>query len=44
MHICFSGTVLEKSSLKIPRRREEDGIKMDLKELGWKDVEWTHLA
>jgi hypothetical protein len=26
------------------RRRWEDGIKMDLREIGWGDVEWIHLA
>jgi hypothetical protein len=27
-----------------PRRRWEDGIKMDLREAGWERVEWIHLA
>jgi hypothetical protein len=27
-----------------PRRRWEDGIKMDLGEIGWGGVEWIHLA
>jgi hypothetical protein len=27
-----------------PRRRWEDGIKMDLWEIGWGGVEWIHLA
>jgi hypothetical protein len=27
-----------------PRRRWEDGIKMDLREIGWVGVEWIHLA
>jgi hypothetical protein len=27
-----------------PRRRWEDGIKMDLEEIGWGGVEWIHLA
>jgi hypothetical protein len=26
------------------RRRWEDGIKMDLREIGWRGVEWIHLA
>jgi hypothetical protein len=26
------------------RRRWEDGIKMDLGEIGWGGVEWIHLA
>jgi hypothetical protein len=33
-----------KSQLERPRRRWEDEIKMDLRELGWGCVEWTHLA
>jgi hypothetical protein len=33
-----------KSPLERPRRRWEDGIKMDLREIGWGDVEWIHLA
>jgi hypothetical protein len=27
-----------------PRRREEDGIRMGLREIGWGSVEWIHLA
>jgi hypothetical protein len=27
-----------------PRCRWEDGMKMDLREIGWGDVEWIHLA
>jgi hypothetical protein len=30
--------------LERPRRRWEDGIKMDLTEIGWGGVEWMHLA
>jgi hypothetical protein len=30
--------------LERPRRRWEDNIRMDLKEIGWKDVDWMHLA
>jgi hypothetical protein len=30
--------------LERPRRRWEDGIKMDLREIGWGCVEWIHLA
>jgi hypothetical protein len=26
------------------RHRWEDGIKMDLREIGWEGVEWIHLA
>jgi hypothetical protein len=33
-----------KRTLRRPRRRWEDGIKMDLREIGWGGVEWIHLA
>jgi hypothetical protein len=33
-----------KRPLERPRRRWEDGIKMDLREIGWGGVEWVHLA
>jgi hypothetical protein len=33
-----------KRPLERPRRRWEDGIKMDLRETGWRDMEWIHLA
>jgi hypothetical protein len=34
-----------KRGLGRPRRRWEDGIKMDLREIGWgRGVEWIHLA
>jgi hypothetical protein len=33
-----------KSPLERPRRRWEDGIKMELREIGWGGVEWFHLA
>jgi hypothetical protein len=33
-----------KRPLERPRRRREDGIKTDLKEIGWGSVEWIHLA
>jgi hypothetical protein len=33
-----------KRPLERPRHRWEDGIKMDLKEIGWGGVEWIHLA
>jgi hypothetical protein len=34
----------EKRLLERPRRRREDGIKIDLTEIGWGGVEWIHLA
>jgi hypothetical protein len=33
-----------KRPLERPRRRWENGIKMDLREIGWGGVEWIHLA
>jgi hypothetical protein len=33
-----------KRPLGRPRRRWEDGIRMDLRETGWEDVEWVQLA
>jgi hypothetical protein len=24
--------------------RDEDNIRMDLREMGWEDVDWIHLA
>jgi hypothetical protein len=39
--VCKSGG---KSSLERPRRRWEDGIKMDLREIRWGDVEWIDVA
>jgi hypothetical protein len=33
-----------KRPLGRPRRRWEDGIRMDLREIGWGSVEWTQLA
>jgi hypothetical protein len=33
-----------KTPLRKPRRRWEDNIRMDLREIGWEDVDWMHLA
>jgi hypothetical protein len=33
-----------KRPLGRPRRRWEDGIRMDLEEIGWGSVEWIQLA
>jgi hypothetical protein len=27
-----------------PRRRWKDGIKMDLRKIGWRGVKWIHLV
>jgi hypothetical protein len=33
-----------KRPLGRPRRRYEDNIRMDLREIGWEGVDWIHLA
>jgi hypothetical protein len=33
-----------KTPLVRPRHRWEDGIRMDLREIGWGSVEWIQLA
>jgi hypothetical protein len=33
-----------KRPLGRPRRRWEDGIKLNFREIGWGGVEWIHLA
>jgi hypothetical protein len=33
-----------KRPLERPRHRWEDGVKMDLRDIGWGGVEWIHLA
>jgi ribosome biogenesis protein Nip4 len=33
-----------KRPLERPRHRWEDGIRMDLREIGWGSVDWIHLA
>jgi hypothetical protein len=33
-----------KRPLESPRHRWEDGIRMDLREIGWRSVEWIQLA
>jgi hypothetical protein len=30
--------------LRRPRRRWEDNIKMDLREIGWGGMDWIHVA
>jgi len=33
-----------KKPLGKPRCREDNNIRMDLREIGWKGVDWIHLA
>jgi hypothetical protein len=47
MYVCvqgFGGEPEGKRPLGRPRRRWEDGIKVDLKEIGWGSVEWIQLV
>jgi hypothetical protein len=36
--------ILWKRPFVRPRHRWEDNIRMDLREMGWEDVDWMHLA
>jgi hypothetical protein len=38
------GKLEGKRSLGRPRRRWEDNIKMDLREIGWSGMDWIDLA
>jgi hypothetical protein len=38
------GKLERKRPLGIPGRTREDGIRMDLREIEWKVVDWMHLA
>ena len=40
----FTGKPRGKGLLSRPLRGWEDNIKMDLKEIGWKGVDWINLA
>jgi hypothetical protein len=40
----FSWESLRERPLGRPRYRREDGIRMDLREIGWGGVEWIYLA
>jgi hypothetical protein len=45
VYMVLVGKPEGKRPLGRPRRRWEDGIKMDLEEIGWGGcVEWIHLA
>jgi hypothetical protein len=43
-HNIMVGRPEGRRPLGIPRRRWEDNIKMDLREIGFGDVDWIHLA
>jgi hypothetical protein len=40
----LAGKPEAKRSLGRPRRRWGDGIRMNLREIGWSSLEWTQLA
>jgi hypothetical protein len=40
----FVGNPEEKRPLGRPRRRGEDNIRMDPREIWWEGVDWVHLA
>jgi hypothetical protein len=44
MYKVLVGKPEGKRPLERLRRRWEDGLKMDPREIGWGDVEWIHLA
>jgi hypothetical protein len=44
MYRVFMGKPEGKRPLGRPRRRLEDGIKIDLRKIGWGSVEWIQLA
>jgi hypothetical protein len=44
MYRILVGKPGEKRQLGRPRLGWDVGVKMDLREIGWGDVEWNHLA
>jgi hypothetical protein len=40
----FAGKPEGKRQLGRPRRRLEDSIRRNLREIGWEGVDWIHLA
>jgi hypothetical protein len=44
VHRVLMGKPEGKRPLGRPRHRWEDGIRMDLREIGWRSVEWIQLA
>jgi hypothetical protein len=45
-NVCrvLAGKPKGKRQLERPRRRWKNGIIMDLREIGWRGVEWIHLV
>jgi hypothetical protein len=44
VHRVLMGKLEGKRPLGRPRHRWEDGIRMDLREIGWRSVDWIQLA
>jgi hypothetical protein len=44
MHKILVGKPEEKKPRGRPRSRWDDNIRMDLRQIGWGGVDWTHLA
>jgi hypothetical protein len=44
VYIIFVGKPEGKTPLEGPKRRWEDNIRMDIREIGWEGVDWTNLA
>jgi hypothetical protein len=43
-YTILMGKPEQKRSLRRHRRRWKDDIKIDLREIGWADMDWIHLA
>jgi hypothetical protein len=43
-HKILVGKTKEKRPIGMHKRRWEDNIRMDLREVGWGGVDWIHLA
>ena len=44
VHTGFQGGELEKENSWKTQQRQEDNTKMDIQEVGWRDMEWNDLA
>jgi hypothetical protein len=44
VYMVLMGRLEGKRPLGRPRRRWENGIRMDLREIGWGSVDWIQLA
>jgi hypothetical protein len=44
MHVIFRLENRKERDFSEDGRRWEDNIRMDLREIGWKRVDWIHLA